>query len=64
MPYVNVKVKGALSREQKEKISQDITDSLEKHAGKPPQDTYIVFDEVPGQNWAVGGKLLELSDSA
>ena len=64
MPYVNVKVKGALSREQKERISQDITDSLEKHAGKPPKDTYIVFDEVPGQNWAVGGKLLELSDSA
>ncbi len=57
MPYVNVKVVGALSKDQKQKISSDISDSLLKHAGKPKDHTYIVFDEVDGSNWAKGETL-------
>ncbi|PIQ87597.1 MAG: 4-oxalocrotonate tautomerase [Candidatus Omnitrophica bacterium CG11_big_fil_rev_8_21_14_0_20_45_26] len=57
MPYVNVKVVGKLTRDQKEKISKDISDSLLKHAKKPADHTYIVFDEVAGENWAKGDKL-------
>ena len=57
MPYVNVKVAGQLSKDQKQKISKDISESLMKHAAKPTDHTYIVFDEVPRENWANGEKL-------
>ena len=57
MPYVNVKVVGKLSKDQKQKISSDISNSLLKHAGKPKDHTYIVFDEMNGENWAKGDKL-------
>ncbi len=58
MPYVNVKVAGPLTRDQKEKIAADMSRSLERHAGKPVDHTYVVFDEVPRENWAKGVELL------
>ena len=58
MPYVNVKVVGKLTKEQKEKIAEGITKVLEEVANKPPSATYIVIDEVDRENWAKGGKLL------
>ncbi len=57
MPYVNVKVVGKLTKDQKQKISHDISESLLKHASKPKDHTYIVFDEVSGENWAQGERL-------
>ena len=57
MPYVNVKVVGKLSKEQKQNIASDISNSLLKHAGKAKDHTYIVFDEVNGESWAKGDKL-------
>jgi 4-oxalocrotonate tautomerase len=59
MPYVNVKLAGTLSKEQKAKIAEEITDTLERVAKKPRSYTYIVFDEVEGDNWAVAGELLD-----
>ncbi len=58
MPYVNVKVAGKLTKEQKEKIVEGITKLLEEVAGKPPSSTYIVIDEIDRENWAKSGKLL------
>jgi 4-oxalocrotonate tautomerase len=58
MPYVEVKVAGKLTKEQKEKIAEGITKVLEEVANKPPQSTYIVITEVDIENWAKGGKLL------
>ncbi len=58
MPYVNVKVAGSLTKEQKEEIAKDIVDSLLRVAKKPKDATYVVFDEVSRENWAVGDKLL------
>ena len=58
MPYVNVKVAGSLTKEQKAKIAEQITKLLEDVAGKPPSLTYVVIDEVEREDWAVGGKLL------
>ncbi|MEK6558305.1 MAG: 4-oxalocrotonate tautomerase family protein [Candidatus Margulisiibacteriota bacterium] len=58
MPYVNVKVAGKLTKSQREEIARDIASSLERVAKKPRDATYIVFDEVERENWAVGDKLL------
>lgn len=58
MPYVDVKVAGSLTKDQKEKIAAGITKLLEDVAGKPASVTYVVIEEVVRENWAVGGKLL------
>ncbi|MDR5172810.1 tautomerase family protein [Methylobacillus pratensis] len=59
MPYVDIKVAGTLTREQKAKIAEEITDTLERIAKKPKSYTYITFEEVAGENWAVAGELLD-----
>jgi 4-oxalocrotonate tautomerase len=58
MPYVNIRVAGNLSKEQKEKISQGVTDVISDVA-KKPKDTILIFiDECSCENIASGGKLL------
>ncbi|MCR9142474.1 MAG: 4-oxalocrotonate tautomerase family protein [bacterium] len=59
MPYINVRVAGALQPEQKREIVKRITEVMQDVAGKPPEATYIVIDEVSRENWAKSGKLLE-----
>lgn len=59
MPYVNIRLAGSLSREQKAQIAAEITDTLERIAHKPASYTYITFDELAEENWAVAGKLLD-----
>lgn len=58
MPYVNIRVAGTLTREQKQKIAEEITDTLERVGNKPKSYTYISFDEMPHDTWAIAGKLL------
>jgi 4-oxalocrotonate tautomerase len=59
MPYVNNRIAGNLSREQKAKIAAEITDILERIANKPKSYTYVAFDELAEENWAIAGKLLD-----
>lgn len=59
MPYVNIRVAGTLTRDQKKKIAEEVTDTLERIAHKPKSYTYIAFDELADENWAVAGKLLD-----
>jgi len=59
MPYVNLKIAGSLTREQKKKIAQEITDTLERVAHKPKSYTYIVFEEIEMEDWAIAGDLLD-----
>ena len=58
MPFINVKVAGSLSVEQKKEIAEKFSDVLFNVAGKKPESTYIVFEEVSRDNWAVGSRLL------
>ncbi len=57
MPYINLKVVGKLTREQKLIIAKEFSETLERVANKPKDHTYLVFDEVNGENWAKGEKL-------
>ncbi len=57
MPYVNLKLIGKLSKEQKAQIVAEFSDTLERIAGKASEHTYIVIEEVARDNWAKGGKL-------
>jgi len=58
MPYVNIRVAGELSIEQKAEISQGVTDVIAKVADKPKDAILIFIDEVKHENIAKGGKLL------
>jgi 4-oxalocrotonate tautomerase len=59
MPYVNIKLAGEVTREQKAQIAKEITETLERVAHKPKSYTYITFEEVPYEDWAIAGKLLD-----
>mgnify|MGYP001168479581 CR=1 FL=1 len=59
MPVVTIKLAGTLSRSQKQKIAEEITATLERHADKPASYTYVSFEASPEENWAIAGKLLD-----
>lgn len=59
MPYVHVRLAGEVTRAVKAKIAEEMTATLQRHAGKPPEYTYITFEEVSCEDWAIGGKLLD-----
>ncbi len=59
MPYVNIRVAGTLSKEQKAQISQGVTDVISDVAQKPKDSILIFIDEVPHENIAKGGNLLQ-----
>jgi 4-oxalocrotonate tautomerase len=56
MPYINLKLVGKLTKQQKNEIAKQFADTLEKVASKPKSSLYLVIDEVSGENWAVGDK--------
>lgn len=58
MPYINVKLAGSLNKDQKAEIAKEITELMSRVANKPASYTYVVFDEVKGEDWSVGGNLL------
>ncbi len=62
MPVVTIKLAGELTREQKKQIAQEITDTLERIALKPKRYTYIAFEELAHENWAIAGQLLDEED--
>jgi len=58
MPYVNIRVAGELSREQKQEICREVTEVISRVA-KKPKDTILIFvDEVERENIACAGNLL------
>ncbi len=59
MPYVNIRVAGQLSKEQKAEICQGVTLVIATATGKPADAILIFIDELPHENIAKGGVLLE-----
>lgn len=59
MPYVNIKVTDEhVTREQKEKLVQGVTQLLVDVLDKNPSTTFVVIDEVNTDNWGVGYDLV------
>ncbi len=56
MPYINLKLVGNLTKQQKDEIAKQFSNTLQKVANKPKEHTYLVIDEIPGENWAIGDK--------
>jgi 4-oxalocrotonate tautomerase len=59
MPYVNIKVTDeGVTREQKEVLIAATTQLLKEVLNKNPASTFVVVEEVPTDNWGVGGELV------
>jgi 4-oxalocrotonate tautomerase len=58
MPYILLQVGGKLTNEQKTQIAKEFSDTLLRVANKPKKATYLVFEEVSRDNWAIGDYLL------
>lgn len=58
MPYINLKIAGHLTKEQKDTIAASFSQTLFDVCGKPKESVYLVVDEVARENWAKGDKFL------
>jgi 4-oxalocrotonate tautomerase len=59
MPYINIKVTGGVeapTTEQKEALIKGVTDMIARVLNKNPATTVVIIDEVPMENWGVGGE--------
>lgn len=56
MPYVNVRIAGNATAEQKEEVIAGITEVLQRVLDKRPEATHVVIDEVDPANWGNTGK--------
>ncbi len=57
MPFVNIKITGeSPTKEQKERVIKGVTDVLVAELGKNPATTFVVIEEVPTDNWGIGGE--------
>ena len=56
MPLVHIRVTDeGVSREQKAELIERATQMLVDVLGKNPATTVVIVDEVPTQNWGIGG---------
>ena len=59
MPYVNIQITKGASRDQKENLVRDVTDSLVRELGKMPEHIHIVIQEIEESNWGFAGILTD-----
>ena len=57
MPFVNIKItKEGVTKEQKVKLIEGVTQLLVDVLNKNPATTVVVIDEVNTDNWGIGGE--------
>ena len=62
MPYVNIKItreggpdNTGATEQQKAELIRGVTQVLKDVLDKDPTTTFVVVDEVPLENWGIGG---------
>ncbi|MCC2977590.1 4-oxalocrotonate tautomerase family protein [Sphingomonas sp. PL-96] len=63
MPFVDIRLAGAASREQKAAIVADVTRSLVERLGKNPAAVQINITELSTENYGAGGQLIADRDA-
>ncbi|HEK1684402.1 TPA: 4-oxalocrotonate tautomerase family protein [Pseudomonas putida] len=57
MPYVHIRVtEEGVTAEHKRLLIEGTTELLQRVLNKPPASTFVVIEEVPTDNWGVGGE--------
>ena len=57
MPFIEVKLYEGRTREQKEALAERITEAFVEIAGTSKEHVWIVFRDVPKDQWAMSGEL-------
>lgn len=58
MPFVSLKVlKTGITKEQKQQIVREFTDTLVRVLDKKPEHTHITIEEIDLENWGFMGEL-------
>ena len=63
MPYVHIRLTGgeeAPSRAQKAQLIEGVTKLLAETLGKNPATTVVTIEEVPLENWGIGGRPVDV----
>ena len=63
MPYVHIRLTGgeeAPTRAQKAKLIEVVTKLLAETLGKNPATTVVTIEEVPMENWGIGGRPVDV----
>lgn len=58
MPFVDIRLAGSATREQKAALVADITQSLVERLGKPAAAVQVNITELSTENYGVGGILV------
>ncbi len=59
MPFITIRVTGgaeAPTKKQKEELIAGATDLVVRVLGKNPETTHVIIEEVPMDNWGIGGR--------
>jgi 4-oxalocrotonate tautomerase len=59
MPYINLQITKGATREQKEVIVREFTETLVRVLGKKPEHTHIVIQEIEDVDWGFAGILTD-----
>lgn len=60
MPYCRIEITDGATTEQKLELYKGVTDLLVKVLGKNPEYTFVVIEEVAGENWGHKGTSVAL----
>jgi len=58
MPFVDIRLAGAITREQKAAIVGDVTRSMVERLGKHPGAVQVNITELDLDNYGAGGRIL------
>ncbi len=57
MPFVNIKITNeGVTSEKKAEVIAGVTRLLQQVLGKNPATTVVIIEEVPTDNWGIGGE--------
>ncbi len=56
MPFIRISM-FPRTKEVKEALAKDLTEVISKHCKVGPEATWIVFEDIPKDQWSMGGKL-------
>jgi len=59
MPYINLQITPATTREKKEEVVRQFTQTLVDVLGKKPEQVHIVIQEIEQENWGFSGMLTD-----
>ena len=54
MPFVNIQILKGHPKERKDEIARRVTTAISELAQLRPEDIWVVFEDVDGDDWYVG----------